>query len=67
MNIEDLKVGAIIDKNTLGEIGNIMEGNPKVICISYTLYDEKSTLQTEVKIKTKDYEEIQKYLNGVEE
>lgn len=64
MEIKDLKVGSILDKKELGRIGEMMEDNPKVICISYIIYDYKSGLQTELKLKTKDYEEIQK---GLEE
>ena len=57
-NLKDLKIGSIISKEDLKEIGNVMEGDGEVIRMSYELYNRKSGVSATIKLSCKDYEEL---------
>jgi len=60
LDLTKLKVGQVIDLNkiNLGMIGELCEGNPKVIAIKFEIYEEKAGFHTELALKVKDYDKI---------
>lgn len=58
-DVKEWKIGTIVEKKDLGLLGKPFEKNPRVIKISYEIYDNVSGVSCDIIAKCEDYDEIQ--------